>query len=209
MESLTIIKLFVLMIAAYVCGSIPWGVILTRLFTNKDIRRYGSGNIGATNVRRIAGNTLGILTLAGDVSKGAAPVLLAKSFFSAADPWATMCIALVAFCAVLGHLAPIFFMFKSGGKGVATAFGTSLAISPVATGGALLVFIWVLWRYRYVSLGSLAAVATLPAFIWVSTRSFYFMVLAVIIAILIYTRHADNIRRLRDGTEPATGPRKK
>ena len=205
MESLTLAIRLGLMLAAYLCGSIPWGVIFTRIFTGKDIRRLGSGNIGATNVRRIAGNILGVLTLAGDVLKGAVPVYLAKTLIT--GPYADLWIALVAFCAVLGHLAPVFFRFKSGGKGVATTFGVFLAISPAAVGGALVVFIGVLWRYRYVSFGSLSAMATLPAFLWFTTGCLYFMGLAVISAVLIYTRHSDNIQRLREGTEPKLGSR--
>ena len=208
MEPLTSVKLIGLMAFAYLCGSIPSGVILTRLFSDADIRHMGSGNIGATNVRRLAGNTLGVLTLIGDVSKGAVPVLIAKYAFHVNSLWSDICISAVALCAVVGHLAPIFFRFRLSGKGVATALGVFIAISPEATGGALLIFLWVVWRYRYVSLGSLSAVSILPALIWLTTGSIVFAGLGVLIAICVVTRHADNIRRLREGTEPTLGQAK-
>ena len=111
------IKLLILPFFAYLLGSIPWGLVLTRLFTSIDIRKEGSRNIGATNVRRVAGTTLGILTLAGDVLKGAVPVWLAVFLTNSNELWASFYISLVAVAAFMGHLYPIYMKFKNGGKG--------------------------------------------------------------------------------------------
>ena len=122
---------FLLTVSAYFLGSIPFGLVLTRLFTSIDIRKTGSGNIGATNVRRMAGNLLGVLTLIGDVLKGALPVFLATALVRGeAGNIPEMIIAFVATGAFIGHLFPVYLKFKTGGKGVATAFGCFLVISP-------------------------------------------------------------------------------
>jgi acyl phosphate:glycerol-3-phosphate acyltransferase len=197
------IKYIMLPILAYLLGSIPFGVILTRLFTRIDIRQVGSGNIGATNVGRMAGPVLGVLTLAGDILKGAFPVWLAGSMTTPNGVWGALFIALVALAAFMGHLYPVYMKFKGGGKGVATAAGCFGVISPVALVILILVFImFVCWSNR-VSLASLAAAAVLPVAIWKATGSEVFLGCAVITAIFIYFRHADNIKRLLAGTEPA------
>jgi len=196
------IKYLVLPIFAYLLGSIPWGLILTRLFTPINIRQVGSGNIGATNVRRMAGPRLGVLTLAGDILKGAFPVWLAVSMTTPNEVWGALYIALVAFSAFMGHLYPVYLKFKSGGKGVATAAGCFGVISPVALVILILVFImFVCWSNR-VSLASLAAAAVLPAAIWKATGSEVMLGCAVVTTIFIYFRHMDNIKRLLAGTEP-------
>ncbi len=195
-------KFIALPFFAYLLGSIPWGLVLTRMFTSVDIRRHGSGNIGATNVRRLAGPALGALTLAGDVLKGAIPVWLALTITGAGDVQGEIYIAVVAFCAFAGHLYPVYLKFKDGGKGVATAAGCFFIISPAAGIVAILVFImFVCWVDR-VSAGSLAAAAVLPVAVWESSHSTTFTVCAVATTIFIYIRHTDNIKRLLSGTEP-------
>jgi acyl phosphate:glycerol-3-phosphate acyltransferase len=196
------IKFLVLPVFAYMLGSIPWGIVLTRLFTSVDIRREGSGNIGATNVGRTAGPTLGVLTLIGDMLKGAIPVWIAVRLTTPAGLWGEIYISVVSVAAFSGHLYPIYTRFKKGGKGVATAAGCFAVISPAAFGIVTLVFIlFVCWLNR-VAAASLAAAAVLPLAIWQSTGSGVLTGCAVAIAILIYVRHKDNIKRLFQGTEP-------
>jgi glycerol-3-phosphate acyltransferase PlsY len=197
------IKYLVLPIFSYLLGSIPWGLILTRLFSSINIRQVGSGNIGATNVARMAGPGLGVLTLAGDILKGAFPVWLAVSMTTPNKVWGDLYIALVALAAFTGHLYPVYMKFKNGGKGVATAAGCFGVISPVALVILTLVFIlFVCWSNR-VSLASLAAAAVLPVAIWKATGSEVMLGCAVITTIFIYFRHVDNIKRLIAGTESA------
>jgi glycerol-3-phosphate acyltransferase PlsY len=197
------IKYLVLPIFSYFLGSIPWGIIFTRLFTPINIRRAGSGNIGATNVARMAGPGLGVLTLAGDILKGAFPVWLAVSMATPNDIWGDLYIALVVFAAFMGHLYPVYMKFKNGGKGVATAAGCFGVISPVALVILILVFIlFICWSNR-VSLASLSASAVLPVAIWKATGSKVMLGCAVVTTIFIYYRHVDNIKRLLTGKEPA------
>jgi glycerol-3-phosphate acyltransferase PlsY len=197
------IKYLVLLIFAYLLGSIPWGLILTRLFTSINIRQVGSGNIGATNVARMTGPRLGALTLAGDLLKGAFPVWLAVSITNQNGVWGDLFIALVALAAFMGHLYPVYMKFKNGGKGVATAAGCFGVISPVAMGILILVFIMFVCFSNRVSLASLAASGVLPVAIWKATGSEIMLGCAVITTIFIYLRHTDNIKRLLTGTEPA------
>lgn len=196
-----IIKILLPFIAFFL-GSVPCGLILTRLFTSADIRKKGSGNIGATNVRRIAGWKPGALTLAGDMAKGAYPVHLALSMADIHEPLGAYYICLVILSAFLGHLYPVFMKFRNGGKGVATAAGAFLVISPTAFAVVLSVFIIVVRYCRKASPGSLAAAAALPIAIGITTGSGTFTACAGIVMLFIYFRHKDNIRRLFAGTEP-------
>lgn len=196
------LKFCLLPLFAYLLGSIPWGLIFTRLFTSVDIRYEGSGNIGATNVARIAGPTLGALTLVGDILKGAIPVWLAMAIAAPNDLWGEIYISLVALAAFSGHLYPVYMRFKKGGKGVATAAGCFAVISPMAFVVLILVFImFVCWLNR-VAMASLAAAAVLPVAVWKDTGSGVLTGCAVVTAIFIYFRHKDNIKRLLAGTEP-------
>jgi glycerol-3-phosphate acyltransferase PlsY len=196
------IKFLVLPVFAYMFGSIPWGIILTRLFTSVDIRREGSGNIGATNVGRIAGPTLGVLTLIGDMLKGAIPVWIAGVLTTPNSLWGEVYISVVSLAAFSGHLYPVYMRFKKGGKGVATAAGCFAVISPAAFVVATLVFILFVCWLNIVAVASLAAAAILPIAIWQSTGSGVLTGCAVVTAIIIYFRHKDNIKRLFKGTEP-------
>ena len=196
------IKFFVLPVFAYLLGSIPWGIVLTRLFTSVDIRCEGSGNIGATNVGRIAGPTLGVMTLIGDMLKGAIPVWIAVVLATPNSLWGEICISLVALAAFSGHLYPVYMRFKKGGKGVATAAGCFAVISPVAFMVVILVFIMFVCWFNRVAVASLAAAAVLPVAVWKATGSGVLTGCAVVTAILIYFRHTDNIKRLLNGMEP-------
>ncbi|HKK01287.1 MAG TPA: glycerol-3-phosphate 1-O-acyltransferase PlsY [Desulfuromonadales bacterium] len=184
------------LIAAYLIGSIPTGVVLTRLSGAEDVRKSGSGNIGATNVYRVAGRRLGILTLLGDVLKGLVPLWYLGTSFHLPDAR----LALVAAALFLGHLYPIYLRFK-GGKGVATALGVLLVLSPLAIVPALLIFAGVLWRWRYVSAASVSAAASIPLLVWLFERSLPTTAAALFIAVMVIVRHRVNIKRLLDGTE--------
>jgi acyl phosphate:glycerol-3-phosphate acyltransferase len=190
-------------VLAYLLGSVPWGLVLTRMFTSVDIRRQGSGNIGATNVRRLAGTPLGILTLSGDLLKGAAPVYLAANVTGLDPIQQAFFVSVAALAAFAGHLYPLYLKLKGGGKGVATAAGCFLVISPVSVLAALVAFLLILGWSKRVSAGSLSAAAVLPAAVWWSLRSPVYCGCAVLMATLIVLRHKDNIHRLLAGSEPA------
>jgi glycerol-3-phosphate acyltransferase PlsY len=197
-----VLKLPTLLIFAYMLGSVPWGFILTKLFTPFDIRQKGSGNIGATNVRRIAGNRIGIITLAGDVFKGAFPVYLAIKLTGVNGFWAEIYVSLIAISVLSGHLFPVFLKFKGGGKGVATAAGCFIIISPIACFFALLTFIMLICLFNRVSVASLGATLMLPVAVWKATNSKVMAICAACISILICLRHIENIKRLLSGKEP-------
>jgi glycerol-3-phosphate acyltransferase PlsY len=197
--------LFGLPLLAYLLGSIPWGLVLTRWFTAIDIRQHGSGNIGATNVRRLAGMPLGLLTLTGDVLKGAVPVYLAGGVMGLDPVLHQIFVSITAAAAFGGHLFPLYLKMKGGGKGVATAFGCFVVISPLATALALALFLLVVWLSRRVSAGSLSAAAVLAPAVWWSVRSPIYCACALLIALMIFIRHKENVRRLLNGSEPEIG----
>jgi glycerol-3-phosphate acyltransferase PlsY len=191
-----------LLAAAYLLGSIPFGLILAKLFAGSDIRKSGSGNIGATNVARVVGPAAGILTLLLDVAKGAAAVWLAGRF-SEQNSTALM---LAGVFALLGHCFPVWLGFN-GGKGVAAALGVFLMLSPMAALSALLVFILVSLAWRYVSLGSVSAAAAMPLlmyFLWAPGHAPPLVVDfgTLFASALIIFKHDANLQRLVDGTEP-------
>ena len=188
-----------LVAGGYLAGSIPTGVILSQLFSSKNIRAEGSGNIGATNVYRVLGVRLGILTLFGDVIKGIIPVMAARTLL-ADEVW----IASVAFFTFCGHLFPVFLKFR-GGKGVATALGIFLVIAPPVVACAVALFVLVVMRWKYVSLGSLAASVLMPVLLGAAGYSSAFVGLSLGVAGLIFYRHKDNIKRLRQGCEKKIG----
>lgn len=191
-----------LLILAYLFGSIPWGVILTRIFTREDIRQKGSGNIGATNVVREAGVTPGILTLFGDIFKGAMPVYLTLVVLGPAEGPGDIYVSAVALAALLGHLYPVYLMFRDGGKGVATAAGSFAVISLPAVLAAFILFTVMLFVARRVSVGSLSGAVALPIAIWITTRSGAMTAAALVTALLLFMRHRENLKRLVAGTEP-------
>ncbi len=185
---------YVLPILGYLLGSIPFGLIFARLFGGRDPRTTGSGNIGATNVRRAAGKPAAALTLIADILKGALPTYAAVEL--GLPPAIVAASALGPF---LGHLYPLFLGFR-GGKGVATACGLMFVISPLATVLALVVFIVTVALRRYVSLGSMLAAGAMPALLFITGRE-DFVGLGLIIALLIILKHRTNIRRLIAGEE--------
>jgi glycerol-3-phosphate acyltransferase PlsY len=202
MDLFEIAKFAGLVIGAYLLGSVPFGLILTKSFTSVNIRTEGSGNIGATNVRRVAGTKLGLLTLAGDFLKGVLPLYLAGVITGYETAFIELYISVVAVAVFFGHLYPVFLKFQSGGKGVATAAGCFLVISPWAFLASIASFIIVIYCYRRVSAGSLSASVVLPVAVWFTGHSIYYTSCALIISIFIFFRHRENINRLVSGTEP-------
>ena len=169
-----------LLIFAYLLGSIPTGVILSKIFSDIDPRNQGSRNIGATNIYRTAGKKLGIITLVCDIGKGLVPVLIARGALES-HFW----IGSVALVAFLGHLYPVFLKFK-GGKGVATGFGVFLALSPLPAFLAFLVFVGVVMGWRYISLGSLSAAASFPIFLAFFNAHSIYIPFAIFIGVFIF-----------------------
>jgi len=180
--------------AAYLLGSIPTGLLLGKA-CGIDVRREGSGNIGATNLYRTLGRKVGVLTLIGDCLKGLVPVLAAHYYAPATDLAAW--VGLAAFC---GHVFSVFLRFK-GGKGVATALGVFLALSPLAVAISLAVFLVLVLKWRYVSLGSVAAAAVMPLAVYVLQGSRAMLLVTALVAVIVIVRHHANIRRLVDRTE--------
>ena len=197
------ITAYLYIIASYIVGGIPFGLLMTKLFGGIDVRTVGSGNIGATNVLRAAGKKAAVLTLIADCVKGLVPVLVAGNLFEGP---AVMTIAAIA--AVLGHNFPIFLGFK-GGKGVATSFGVTLAVAPWLGFFSLLTWLGAALLWKYSSLAALAAFAAYPAMVFVlrsGDRAQQF--LALFLFAMIYYRHRENIKRLLRGEEPRIGQKK-
>jgi glycerol-3-phosphate acyltransferase PlsY len=188
------------LLLSYLLGSIPFGYILVRLFRKEDIRRSGSGNIGATNVAR-SSPALGVLTLVLDALKGLSAVVIARHFASADASLA----AGAALAAVVGHMFPVWLGFR-GGKGVATGIGAFVLLAPKTMAVMVGVFLAVVAVSRYVSLGSLVAAALLPLLAWKLDRLERTpLLLAGMASLLVIVKHHANIRRLLDGTESRLG----
>jgi len=187
--------IYLLLPAAYLLGSLPFGIIFARLFGGKDPRETGSRNIGATNVRRAAGKGAAALTLIMDILKGALPVIAAIEL---GLPYTF--VASVGLAAFLGHLYPLFLGFK-GGKGVATACGVLFVISPPATILAIVIFILTVAITRFVSLGSMLAAASMPLFLYLLGTTKDYTALGLIIGLFIIFKHRGNIKRLLAGVE--------
>lgn len=183
----------------YLLGSLSFAVLLVRWRTGKDIRTEGSGNAGATNVLRSHGKTLGILVALLDVAKGAAAVLLVRTV--TADPRAA---ALAAFAAILGHVFPVFYGFR-GGKGVATAVGAFLALALVPTLVCVGVFVAAVAITRYVSVGSMLALALLPVAMGLFHEPAAYVMAAAAAAVLVVFKHFENLKRLAAHTERKLG----
>jgi len=192
---------FAIPLAIYLLGAIPFGFLLAKIFGGADVRKAGSGNIGATNVSRVAGPLAGILTLVFDAAKGSAAVLLAAHLTDNSALW----MVVAGFLALIGHCYPVWLNFR-GGKGVATAAGVFLVLSPAAMFSALAIFIIVVIAWRFVSLGSLAAAASIPLLMYFLWAPHHAPPLAVTfgslaISTLVIYKHDANMQRLVEGTE--------
>ena len=196
---------------SYLLGSIPFGYLLVRIFRGEDVRLAGSGNIGATNVSRKS-PALGLITLLLDALKGAAAVgfaIFICSQMRTPEVSSFSVMALAAFLGVLGHIFPVWLRFR-GGKGVATGMGSFAIIAPKAGLAAVGVFLAVVLLSRYISLGSIVAVAVFPLLVWLLHEygsASIALVLISLVSLLIIAKHHENIRRLFAGTENRIGSR--
>jgi glycerol-3-phosphate acyltransferase PlsY len=199
-------------LGSYLLGSIPAAYIAGKA-KNVDLRKHGSGNLGATNVFRVLGPKIGLAVFAFDMAKGAFPVLYFPQWVPAADVPGQDPVIYAIICgvaAIVGHVRPIYLKFGKGGKGVATAAGVFLALAPLQTLLTLLIFAAVLLISGYVSLGSLTAAVALPILlgVMIGVRSPLF-VISIIIATFVFWTHRANIVRLRNGDEHRFGKRGK
>ena len=192
----------IIVVVAYLLGSIPFGYLVVRKKIGADIRETGSGGTGATNVTRRAGKTAGVLTLLLDAAKGSIAMLIAKTV--AGDDWV---IAAAAIAALVGHIFPVWLGFR-GGKGVATGVGIFLVLAPVALLCAGVIFVAIVATTRYVSLGSIVAAALIPVFVWLQSVFVVpvadlrpLLIASIVGAALIVFAHRGNIKRLASRTE--------
>ncbi len=193
-DGTSVVAQVIVVAVAYLIGSIPTGLLLGKLY-GIDVRKEGSGNIGATNLYRTVGRKVGIFTLIGDCLKGLLPVLMVKA--SAFPPELAAWVGLAAFC---GHVFSLFLKFR-GGKGVATALGVFLALAPVAVTIAIALFAVMMFVWRYVSLGSISAAAVMPLAVYLLGGSRTITLVAAVIALIVIARHHENLSRLLSGTE--------
>ena len=198
MCELEIFFVFIYLLVGYLSGSIPFGLIFGKMAGHGDIRTQGSGNIGATNMLRIAGKKWALLTLLADASKGAAPVLTASY---ACSPYAA--IALLG--AVLGHMFPVWLKFR-GGKGVATMLGGLLALNPAVSGFVCAIWLATAFMFRYSSLAALVAIFFAPILtFFVGKEDLLVVVIVFMAAFLVWLKHHENISRLIRGEEAKIG----
>jgi glycerol-3-phosphate acyltransferase PlsY len=192
--------LFLLLAGAFLVGSIPCGVLVARV-KGIDLKKVGSGNIGATNVLRTTGKWPALITLAGDILKGVIPVAVGKYLMND--------IALEGFIglsAILGHNFSVFLRFR-GGKGVATSIGVLLVFSPKAALVTMIIWLAVILATRYSSLGAIVSFGALPLTVYSVDYTRERLTISLIMSALLMLRHADNIKRLIQGTEPRIGKR--
>ncbi len=192
-----------LIFASYLIGSIPFGLLIGKHY-NIDIRQQGSCNIGATNVARVVGKKMGILTLILDFSKGIIPIWIASLIY----PDNNKVIAVAGAAAVIGHMFPIYLKFK-GGKGVATGLGLFVFLSPFALLTAIGAFILVVYLTGFVSLGSLVMATLTPTCMYFLSEPDWKIMLSLFITLLIWWKHRSNVQRLLKGKEKSWKKRSK
>ena len=187
-------------VTAYLLGSIPFGKLIAKRVAHINITQRGSGNIGATNVARELGITWGLVTLLLDMLKGFLPVFLYAHYILQVGFEFEVCLSAIGLAALLGHQFSIFMRFR-GGKGVATAIGIYLVISPLACLMAIIVFILTVYRWDFVSLGSMLAAIVMPGLLALFGKSQPLVTTSIIVAALICFKHKGNIKRLVKGEE--------
>jgi len=186
----------VVLIVIYLIAAVPTGIVLAKVMGYEDVRDKGSGNIGATNVYRVAGKLAGVLTLAGDILKGFLPLLACKTWLAPTPAQLGIACAM----AIVGHCYPVYLKFR-GGKGIATALGIFLVMSPFAVLGAAIVFGITVATTRFISLGSVLAAMSAPLLVLMLNQPQPIFLATLFIAALIVWRHRSNIKRLMDGSE--------
>lgn len=191
---------FILLLVSYLIGSISWAIILGKIFCKKDIRDFGSGNAGATNVLRTFGKNFAIATLILDVLKGFIPSMIGYKLFGDAG------LLLAGIGAVCGHNWPIYFNLK-GGKGVATSLGVFIAVSPLFVLVLAIVFFTTVASSKMVSLGSIAAAVAsiIQGIYYLATKRYERAILLIVIGSIVIWRHKSNIHRIRTGQESKLG----
>ena len=195
--SLTVV---LLVATAYLIGSVPFALILARRLGTGDLRRIGSGNLGAANVLRTSGVRAGVTVMLLDIAKGAGSVILVQRFDAGAVT------AAAGLAAIAGHVFPVWLRFR-GGKGVATACGVFSILTPLAVGPALAVFLSAVWMTRYISVGSILASVALPPIAYATGSPAPVLAAAVASSTLILIRHRTNLARVLAGTEQRIGLR--
>jgi len=200
MDYIEILRQIILVTASsYLIGSIPTGYIIVKLFTGQDIRTIGSGSTGATNVKRVMGKKWFFIVMLLDAIKGALPVALSAHYATVLHDLGVLPV-LAAICVILGHSKSVFLNF-TGGKSVASGVGTLLALNWQA--GLIIAAVWgaVTWVSKYVSLGSIVALALAPVIMWFLNAPAAYILYALIAAIYVIYLHRENIKRLKNGTE--------
>ena len=194
--------LLTLIFLAYLSGSIPTGLLVARFLGGPDPRQAGSGNLGTANVYRLLGPKAGALTLAGDVIKGAVPLIVAVFWLPPLGTWQETALSLVGLAAVLGHMFPLYLGFH-GGKGVATAFGVIAVLCPWAALNLVIVYVIALIQTRTFSVAALLCAWLLPVAIGLFSYSKAYVFLAGVLSGLILLKHRENLERLFKGEEPS------
>jgi acyl phosphate:glycerol-3-phosphate acyltransferase len=194
MSALGIAAFVAMLLLAYLVGSIPFGLVVGKVFYDVDVREHGSGNVGATNVVRVLGKKAGVAVLVGDMLKGFVPAFIAAHFF---NPWLAI---FIAGAPVVGHMYSVF-LKGSGGKGVATGAGVVLALVPLAFGILIAVWVLLILTTRYVSLASLVAAFLVPVLVFAFGDPLPYEIAAVLVTVVIFWAHRGNIRRLIAGSE--------
>lgn len=189
---------FILILVSYLIGALPFGLLVGKM-AGADVRKEGSGNIGATNVSRVLGKKLGAVTLCCDVLKSYLPMFVAHILLSS-QANAVLWVAACGLAAVVGHIFPVYLKFN-GGKGVASALGMFLFLSPTAAGLALLCFLVAVWFSGFVSVGSLAAATVMPIMLWLNHEAATKITICLPVVALIWWKHKENIARLWRGEE--------
>lgn len=187
---------YLAVIASYLLGAVPFGLLFAKMLSNVDPREHGSGNIGATNAMRSGGKLVGILTLLADIVKAVIPVAIAISL-----EWSDLWVAIVGLAALVGHCFPIWLKFK-GGKGVATMFGVLIPWMPGVALGTFALWLVVFKISAYVSLASVVAALSIAVWVLLLHGSTEAVLVGLLIGILVTFRHQSNLKRLMQGTEP-------
>lgn len=198
-------KLIILFTFSYLLGAIPFGYLAGKLLKGIDIRKYGSGNLGATNVYRTVGKISGIFVLLLDIGKGLLAVRLASCLvLDNLIVDRELILIITGLCAVIGHNWPIYLKFK-GGKGVATSVGVFIGLAPLAMLICIGLFVAIVAIWRYISLGSIIIACCLPLLLYYYNYGTYLLIFSILVGIFIILRHTSNIKRLISGTENKFG----